>query len=64
LKADGAAFTLGDLLHGVTPLDPLAWALALVTMLVAASLANLGPARRAMRVDPMRAPTCSHLSMG
>ena len=53
--AAGAAFALGGLLYGMTPLDPLAWMLAVLTLLMAAAIANLVPARRAMRIDPMRA---------
>lgn len=55
LMAAGAAFGLGGLLYGVSPLDPLAWSLSVATMLVAAGAANLVPARRAMRVEPMKA---------
>jgi len=50
-----AASALSGLLYGITPFDPLAWMLAIVTLLGAAALANLVPARRAMRVDPMTA---------
>ena len=53
--AGGAAFGLSGLLYGITPLDPVAWALAMLTMLAAAAAANFVPARRAMRVDPMTA---------
>ena len=49
------AFTLGGLLYGITPLDPRAWTLAIMTMLAAAAVANLVPARRAMRLDPVKA---------
>ncbi len=55
LLAAGAAFGLSGLLYGITPLDPLAWALAILTMLAAAGAANFVPARRAMRVEPMTA---------
>jgi ABC-type antimicrobial peptide transport system permease subunit len=55
LLAVGAAFGLSGLLYGITPLDPMAWTLAVLTMLAAAGAANFVPARRAMRVDPMRA---------
>jgi len=50
-----AAFALGGLLYGITPFDPLAWGLAIVTLLGAAALANLVPARRAMNVQPISA---------
>jgi predicted permease len=53
--AAGAAVTLSGLLYGISPADPLAWSLAIVVLLLAAALANLVPARRAMRVDPMTA---------
>ena len=46
---------LGGLLYGITPFDPLAWGLAIVTLLGAAALANLVPARRAMNVQPISA---------
>jgi macrolide transport system ATP-binding/permease protein len=50
-----AAFTLAGLLYGITPMDLPAWALAMLTMLAAAAVANLVPARRAMRLDPVKA---------
>ena len=53
--AGAAGAALSGLLYGITPFDPLAWTLAVVTLLAAAALANLVPARRAMRVDPMAA---------
>ena len=55
LLAAGAARILSGLLFNVSPFDPLAWTLAVGAMLAAAALANLAPARRAMRVDPMAA---------
>lgn len=55
LLAAIAASVLRGLLYGVTPFDPVAWGFALAAMLVAAALANLVPARRAMRVDPITA---------
>lgn len=55
LLAAGAATALRGLLYGISPFDPLAWGLALTAMMVAAALANLVPARRAMAVDPMSA---------
>ncbi|MEO7135154.1 MAG: ABC transporter permease [Vicinamibacterales bacterium] len=55
LLAGAAATALRGVLYGVTPFDPLAWGLALSAMLAAAGLANVVPARRAMRVDPMAA---------
>jgi predicted permease len=53
--AGAAATALRGLLYGITPFDPLAWALAIAAMLLAAALANFMPARRAMRIDPMTA---------
>jgi ABC-type antimicrobial peptide transport system permease subunit len=55
ILAAGAASVLRGLLYGVTPFDPVAWGFALTAMLAAAALANLVPARRAMRVDPITA---------
>jgi predicted permease len=55
LLAAGAARVLSGLLFNVSPFDPLAWTLAFAAMLGAAALANLAPARRAMRIDPMAA---------
>ena len=53
--AGAAASALSGLLYGITPFDPAAWGLAVLTLLVAAGLANFVPARRAMRVQPMAA---------
>jgi ABC-type antimicrobial peptide transport system permease subunit len=50
-----AAIALRGLLYGITPFDPVAWGLALTAMILAAAMANLVPARRAMRIDPMAA---------
>jgi predicted permease len=50
-----AATALRGLLYGITPFDPVAWGLGLSAMLTAAVAANLVPARRAMRVDPLTA---------
>jgi predicted permease len=55
LLAAGAASALRGLLYGISPFDPIAWGLALTAMVAAAALANVIPARRAMRVDPMTA---------
>jgi predicted permease len=49
------ASVLGGVLYGITPFDPIAWLLALAGMLTAAAMANFLPARRAMRVDPIKA---------
>ncbi|MEO8681198.1 MAG: ABC transporter permease [Vicinamibacterales bacterium] len=53
--AASAGQVIKGLLYGVSPLDPVAWGLAIAAMLAASMLANLVPARRAMRVDPMTA---------
>ena len=53
--AAAAATALRGLLYGITPFDPVAWGAAIAAMITAATLANLMPARRAMRVDPMTA---------
>jgi len=53
--AASASQVIRGLLFGVSPLDPVAWGLALTAMLTASTLANLVPARRAMLVDPMTA---------
>jgi predicted permease len=55
LLAAAAARILSGLLFGVSPFDPLAWGFAVAAMAAAAALANLAPARRAMRIDPMAA---------
>ena len=53
--AVAAGSALQPVLYATSPFDPVAWGLALATLLVAAALANLVPALRAMRVDPMTA---------
>jgi predicted permease len=55
VMAGAASLALEAVLYGVSPLDPTAWAAAIGALLTAAAVANLIPARRAMRVDPMRA---------
>jgi ABC-type antimicrobial peptide transport system permease subunit len=55
LLAASAAVALRGVLYGITPFDPIAWGLAMSAMIAAAAIANLVPARRAMRVDPMTA---------
>ena len=46
---------LRGMLYGVTPLDPLAYVAAGALLLAAAALACYVPARRASRLDPVRA---------
>jgi len=53
--AAAAAQVLSGLLFGVTPLDPVAWGAACTALIAAAAAANLVPARRAMRVEPLSA---------
>jgi predicted permease len=50
----GAARVLGDLLFGVPPHDLRILSTTIAVLLAMAALANLLPARRAARVDPMR----------
>jgi predicted permease len=45
-------------LYGISALDPVAYLVPVVVFVVAAALAALGPARRALGVDPMRALRC------
>jgi predicted permease len=44
---------LGDLLYGVKPFDPVALGVAVLLLLVCATVALLVPVRRAARVDPL-----------
>jgi putative ABC transport system permease protein len=50
--AFAASRTLANILYGITPSDPVAWASAVSILLGVAILANLIPARRAARVEP------------
>ena len=49
----GVARLLRSLLFGVTPTDPVAFAVAMTTLALAVALASWLPARRAARVPPM-----------
>ena len=51
--AAGAARLVASLLYGISPHDPLAYAAAAATLLIAALVAAWVPALRAARVDPM-----------
>ena len=53
LAAAGAARLVASLLYGISPHDPLAYAAAAATLLIAALVAAWVPALRAARVDPM-----------
>jgi ABC-type lipoprotein release transport system permease subunit len=46
---------MSALLFGVTPLDPLTYAVIVQVVLLVAGLAAYVPARRAMRVNPIDA---------
>ncbi len=51
----GVAMVLRSQLYGLSPFDPVTFALALGVLLAAAALATVLPAWRAMRVDPAEA---------
>jgi putative ABC transport system permease protein len=53
LAAAAVAQLLSSLLYGVSSVDPLAYVGGATLLLLVAFLANLIPARRAARVDPM-----------
>ncbi len=53
LLAAAAARSLQGLLYGVSSMDPLSYAAAAAVLLTVAVAANIVPARRASRVDPM-----------
>ena len=53
--AAAAAQVLSGVLYGVGAFDPVAWLTALLVLASAAGLANLVPALRAMRVNPVTA---------
>ena len=50
-----AARLLSGVLYGISAFDPPAWATAIGVLLTASVLANLVPALRAMKVDPVNA---------
>jgi ABC-type antimicrobial peptide transport system permease subunit len=47
--------SLSKILYGVRPFDPLTFALVPVFLILAAAVACAAPARRAARIDPLRA---------
>jgi predicted permease len=53
--AFGVSQGLGNLLYGVTTVDPLVYGAAVVVMTLACAAATLLPARRAARVNPLEA---------
>jgi putative ABC transport system permease protein len=53
--AAGASLAIGDLLFGISPLDPLAYISTLVVLGGVTLAATYVPARRAAAVDPLRA---------
>jgi ABC-type antimicrobial peptide transport system permease subunit len=53
LLASGVAIALASTLYRVGAFDPLAWGAAIAVVATASTLANLLPARRASRVDPL-----------
>jgi predicted permease len=55
LLAAVLARVLSGLLYEIGAFDPIAWGVALAVLFTAALAANLVPARRAMRVDPVTA---------
>ena len=46
---------MGKMLYKVSPIDPIAFGLALIILLAVALVACFLPARRATRVDPVQA---------
>jgi len=46
---------ISGMLFGVTPIDPISFAIAAAVLVLAASAACLLPAHRASRVDPIAA---------
>jgi ABC-type lipoprotein release transport system permease subunit len=49
------AESLSKILYGVRPFDPLTFTVVPVVLALAAALACVAPARRAVRIDPIRA---------
>ena len=55
--AAAIAQAMASQLYGVSPLDPVTFTAVPLALVLAAALAAAGPARRAMRLDPLRALT-------
>jgi putative ABC transport system permease protein len=55
LASLGAGRVLSSLLYGVSPVDPLAYAVAAGVLVGVAGVANLAPALAAARIDPLQA---------
>jgi ABC-type antimicrobial peptide transport system permease subunit len=53
--AAGVTRLMSTLLYGITPLDPMTYAVVPVILVVATVLASYVPARRAVAVDPLEA---------
>ena len=47
------ARVISSALFGIAPFDPFTYAAAAITLGVIATLATMGPARRALRIDPL-----------
>jgi predicted permease len=55
VAAGGLTRLMSTLLYGITPLDPLTYAVMPVIIVISAGLASYVPARRAVSVDPVEA---------
>jgi ABC-type antimicrobial peptide transport system permease subunit len=53
--AAGLTRLMSSLLYGITPLDPVTYAVVPVILVIATVLASYLPARRAVSVDPVEA---------
>jgi len=57
VAAAGLTRLMSTLLYGITPLDPMTYAVVPVILMIATVLASYLPARRAVSVDPVKALT-------
>ncbi|HXR36408.1 MAG TPA: FtsX-like permease family protein, partial [Candidatus Binataceae bacterium] len=55
IGAAAGARWLGSLMYGVSPVDPLAYSIALVLLVAAVALGCVGPALRAASANPVDA---------